>query len=542
MSRSAHFPLAAVPNPRLGLALLIGLICLVAAGKPILSDTMDPDCFWHLRVAEQLRDQLHNGRLGPLVDNLSFASVQDPWTPYSWLAELGMDALWRTAGWRAAIFAHAFFDVAFVLFIALACRTRPTRDLSDQPHHCFTTNQAIPGALESALATAAAAILSLAYLSFRPVTAALVLMAMCGWLLIRDRRSGEQSKAVWLVLPVTALMINLHLYAIFIPMWIAALWIGAILERRKAGPEDRPEAERRVARYSWLLAGSGVACLATPMLPGVIGAALRYQSIDPMVASGVIGEMKPFYHGFAGIVSAAIVLIMAGCLIVGRKQLRVGDWLWLALATALLFRLGRFAPHFAIVAAPIFALTIPRLSSRILNKPVICLAMAAVLLIGTVRVAMAFPRGATTLDAWLQRQGPDGPGYPCAAADYIATSVKPTTGRLINEFTWGGFLEWRFKNRYQTLLDGRTQLFSPQFWQATYLGSEQERSAYLSSIHADAALLPMQHSVFEETLRKQGWQIAYRDERAMVLVPPPPTISNKANSPKWPFASLFLGE
>jgi hypothetical protein len=277
------------------------------------------------------------------------------------------------------------------------------------------------------------------------------------------------------------------------------------------------------------------------MLPGVIGAVLHYQASDPMVASGVIGEMQPFYHGFAGAVSAGVVLLMAGCVLLGRRNLRVGEWLWLAIATTLLFRLGRFAPQFAIVAAPIFATTIPKLSSRVLLKPAIRALMALVLLGGTVRITLAFPRSGTTFDAWLERHGPDGPGYPCKAANFIATDVKPTTGRLINEFTWGGFLEWRFKDRYQMLLDGRTQLFSPEFWRATYLGSDQDRAAYLAQIHADAALLPMRNSIFETTLRKQGWQVAYRDERAMVLIPPPSTIANKPNS-KWPFATVLFGE
>lgn len=86
--------LTIIREPRAGLILLMGLIVLVAAAKPILFDTMDPDCFWHLRVAEQLRVE----GIKPLVDHLSFASMQRPWTPYSWLAELGMAAIWRHLG------------------------------------------------------------------------------------------------------------------------------------------------------------------------------------------------------------------------------------------------------------------------------------------------------------------------------------------------------------------------------------------------------------------------------------------------------------
>src|ERR1700722_6846897 len=77
-----------------GFGLLLMVILLVAAGKAVLADTIDPDCFWHLRVAEQLQ---HDG-IGPLVDHLSFNSMRTPWTPYSWLGELGMKSLWDQTG------------------------------------------------------------------------------------------------------------------------------------------------------------------------------------------------------------------------------------------------------------------------------------------------------------------------------------------------------------------------------------------------------------------------------------------------------------
>jgi len=77
MLRSSRLPI--------GFWLLIALLALCAGGKAILYDTLDPDCFWQLRVADQL---CHDG-IGPLVDRISFASEKEPWTPYSWLAELG---------------------------------------------------------------------------------------------------------------------------------------------------------------------------------------------------------------------------------------------------------------------------------------------------------------------------------------------------------------------------------------------------------------------------------------------------------------------
>src|SRR5947208_16207188 len=104
-------------RPLAGFILLIAMAALCAGGKAILHDGMDPDCFWHLRVAEQL----HRDGVRPLVDDISFMSIREPWTPYSWLAELGMKALWDAGGYRAAIAAQAIMVAAFFVFVALAC-------------------------------------------------------------------------------------------------------------------------------------------------------------------------------------------------------------------------------------------------------------------------------------------------------------------------------------------------------------------------------------------------------------------------------------
>jgi len=55
---------------RTGWLQLLALLVLLTASKSILYDTLDPDCFWHLRVADQLDRQ----GIGPLVDDLSFMS------------------------------------------------------------------------------------------------------------------------------------------------------------------------------------------------------------------------------------------------------------------------------------------------------------------------------------------------------------------------------------------------------------------------------------------------------------------------------------
>src|SRR5206468_12895592 len=112
--------------------------------------------------------------------------------------------------------------------------------------------------------------------------------------------------------------------------------------------------------------------------------------------------------------------------------------LWLLFATFLLLRLGRFSPVFALIAAPLAAVTIPNLSDGILAKCFLQSMIATVLCVGSWRTLTAFPDRSTDLSTWLNRNGPDTPGYPTEAAAFVAEHVPRTTGRLINEFSWGG--------------------------------------------------------------------------------------------------------
>jgi hypothetical protein len=483
-------------RPVIGFGLMLALLALTAGGKAVLYDTLDPDCFWHMKVAEQIARE--GGIVHPLVDHLSFASSPKPWTPYSWLAELGMKRLWDIGGYRAAVAAQAAMQALFIVFLGLGA-LELSGDRNIQPRY-----------LASVVATAAGAFIAMPYLSFRPVTFALMLLAACSWLLIRDRRMEPRSRAVWMVVPITILLANVHLFAALVPLAVLMLWLGTWIERRG------------IRRYGVLFILTTLAAAATSLLPGVIAQAVRYGTADPMVASGMIAEMQPFYLGTMGRISAALAATVLLCAIVQRRKLRIGEWAALFAATLLLLRLGRFAPVFAIVATPVLATTLPALSDRLLARPATWALMLLILLVGGIRIASAFPQSNRPMADWLNRHGPDGPTYPCGAADFVSSHVRPHSGRLITEFTWGGYLEWRLGDRYQLLLDGRTQVFEPAFWQATYLGTADQRRDILATSHADAAILPRQKSTFRQLLIDLGWVTTYSDQTSEVLEPAHP--------------------
>jgi hypothetical protein len=475
-----------------GFGLILGLLMLMAASKAVLFDTMDPDAFWHLQVAEQIR----NLGVGQLRDTITFGSGAAVWTPYSWLAELFMLKVWEITGWRGAV---AVTSLASALFVGLCGCWAYVRAQSATSHR---TGNHDPS-MSAAVGTMVAFLLSMPYLSFRPVTFCLVIIASCGFLASLDR--WNRTRAVWLIPPLCVLGTNLHFFVILVPLGLAANLLSDLLQGQPA------------RRGMLLLTATVLACLCTPLLHGVAHSVLHYSLNDPMVNSGIIAEFEPFYSGKAGLLSAAVVLGGLFMLLRRRERFEAGEWLLLGGALVLAASKGRFSPVLAMALAPMIAAAVD-LSGRTLQRPLPRVAMAATLLLGLLTTATRFPGKEMSLENWLNRRGIDLEGYPTAAVRFVQSEIEPRTGRVINEFNWGGYIGWALRGRFVPLLDGRTQVHSAELWQATYLG-ESPDAVWLGAQEADAAILPANNSRFRHALTGLGWQIAHADARAVVMVP-----------------------
>ena len=69
------------------------------------------------------------------------------------------------------------------------------------------------------------------------------------------------------------------------------------------------------------------------------------------------------------------------------------------------------------------------------------------------------------------------------------------------------------------LLDGRTQVFSPEFWNDVYLKDEESCRKVLAQSGAEVAIVPIEKSKFRSALLAMGWKVAHQDDRAQVFVP-----------------------
>ena len=469
-----NYPEPLVPSRRTaGFWWLVAMMCLALSGLGT-AQVADPDLFWHLRVA----DELSRAGVGPIVDTLSYNSSPEPWHPYSWLAELGMAAAWNMMGPGVLLVAPVLARLAFSFALGWACLTA-TRD-----------EAGLPDPTRAALVTLPAVVVAAAFFTFRPVDFALVLLALSQALAWRDRR--RESRAIWLLPALAALCVNVHLYAIFLPV-VALLHWAAAPSRRNA----------------FVLALTVVSCLMTPLLPGVFGAALHYQAADPMVAGGHITEMQAFWEGEWAWVFVPIVLIVAGIVVWKRRELRPGDWLALGFAAVVVFKFARFVPVAAVFATPVIARLLPATRAGLLERATTVrgLACASAIL------------AAITAWRWDEQSASEAMmPYPVTAAAWVEANVTPRRGRIVNEFDWGGYLAWRLGDDYRVFVDGRTQVHPASFWQAAYLDADAP-TRVLVGHDADVAVLPAKGSFFAETLRGDGWRVAYEDEVAQVLLP-----------------------
>lgn len=476
---------------------LFGMLTLLPGMYHLLHGGLDPDMFWHLRVAEQL---LQDG-IGPLVDSFSFSSITTPWTPYSWLAELFMREVWDWGGYRATLLTEIVLLVVILGFVMAAALQAPRISW-----------------LGALAATAIVLQPLLHWLHFRPVTFGILVLSVILWLWVRDIRLGEHSRGVWFIPVLTALGINLHPFAALAAIWMAIHYANSFFEVRDV---DRHEQIRCRKRRFWLLLLTGAACCATPMLPGVIETIVLYKTQDPMVACRTcIAELTPLYEkGIFGIISIFIIIAIFSLIITQIGRLTFVEWMALVMVTALTIERGRYAPLMALTLLPTLSQAIQGVDDLRLFQPRLVRGLYGLFALLCAGLFWLFPSTGMSMQQWMERSS-DRDGFPVAAADYVAKNVVPHHGRLINGFTWGGYIGWHLEGRFKVLMDGRTQVHPPEFWNLFLSGADQQVGKFLKSVKADAAILMLRDVDTERILKEQGWYVVYEDRKAKVLIPP----------------------
>ena len=388
---------AAVARQAYPLAVAAAAFILVS-GLP----SADSDTYWHLASAKWAWDH------GALLRHDVFSSTVagHPYGIGEWLGELALYASYQAGGWAGIAILRAVLVGSAAFFLTRLARRSGAPPLVTLP-----------------LVVAVLAVSSITWTD-RPQLWTLAFVPLLLDLLLAAR--GGRERALLVIPPLFLLWANLHGgYTLGVAI-LGAFGVEAVVLRRPGA--------RRLALTA-VAAGLLTFVNAAPFDAGLTA---REDAIAP---PRFISEFAPpDVLSPAGFIFALLVLgTLAAALARGGElldALLLIPILWLALSAQ------RHMEFFAIVAAPFIAARAgafvpPRLARLSLRAPA-ALGIAALLCVAAAGAAFSAPGG------------PDERAYPANALP----ALRAGTGRLLNEYDWGGYLIWRVPER-PVFVDGR---------------------------------------------------------------------------------------
>lgn len=380
----------------------------------MLRPQVDPDFWWHLRVAEFVRD---TGDV-PRTDFLSWQALGEPWVAHSWLHDVAMLSAYSVGGASAVGVIGALMAAAVVLLV----------------YRLFVV--ALPTSVPLVWAVGALGVAVIGGPIWSPRAqiwdVIFLLVATIGWLTYRS--TGRRT---WLVamVPVGAAWAALH------GSGIGAYVVSAF-------------ALAAVVLIGWLPAGRSRLVLAAFVVATVLAMAvgpygfglLRYpfETIFSPVQARLIDEWAAPDLGDVRFIGLRLTLLVAPVLLlIGRRfpdpliGLLALGWGWLALGSA---------RYLAIAAPFVVASVLPSVEAirlrGVRRRPAAVqsprVAALAVLVLVPVFILVGWARiSPASTDAAIAER------YPIVAT--AALVEHACTGRIWNRYDWGGYISYHWR-------------------------------------------------------------------------------------------------
>lgn len=469
------------------------LLTLCAGRSRFEALLLDGDTGWHIRTGQMV---LHNGG-APSVDPFSFSRAGQPWFAWEWLADALFAALfaWRGMG-GVATFAAAVLCGAAVLLFAWLLRRES-------------------GIWVAAAVTLASVSASTIHYLARPHIFSILLYTASLWLIDEDRR--HPSWRIWLLVPLSALWVNLHGGFVSLPLVLGLLTAVLLVERQ------RPKARR----YGIL----GLLCIAATLV-NPYGWRLDVHVIRYLNASWILDYVQEFQSPSIRSESMVMfaILLLAGSALVSRafnrKQYFEGAltllWGFAALRSA------RHIPFYAISAAPLLASELSMAWREVSQRAPVGAARRVFWEIGQefgrsrrVSLWMVFA-GCGVLAAAPTGLGFPDQKFPVQAVEQNRNWLTPSGAmpRLLTSDAWADYIIFRLYPRQRVFFDGRSDFYGPALG-ADYLALNQAAFNWrelLDRYAFQAALLPRSWPLSTMLGREPGWREVYRDKLAVLCV------------------------
>lgn len=445
-------------------------VALAAFSLALVTPPGDPDTYWHLASGKWMVD--HGALLR--ADVFSSTVSGQPYSVGEWLGQIILYLAYRSGGWTGLVILRGLLVGVCAFFVTRVALRGGAPVIVAVPVAC------------------AALLLSEIVWTDRPHLFTLALFPLVLDLLL-TARAGRVG-VLLAVPPLILVWTNLHGgYALGLGL-VGIFTLEALLGRRNA------------VAFAITASTAFAASLVDPGSLG-LGVAASHATAPPRF---IVEESPPDVTRPAGALFAAfIVATLALALRGGGTPLDVlllAPLLWLGLSAQ------RHMPYFAFAAVPFISAALPhgwpplvRWLARRRPYP-----RGAVVGFGAGVAAMAIAGLAFVPSA------PNETAYPTAALD----AVRSSSGVLLNEYDWGGYLIWRAPER-PVFVDGRLFPFLPDAFadwrEAVELGPRWK--AVLDRYKVVQVLLQPDRALVS-ALREQGWRVVTEDARAVLLERP----------------------
>lgn len=444
----------------------------------------DPDIWWHLRNAEYLLTQHQL----PRQDYYSFTAAGAPWMNHEWLAEVPYYLAWRAGGLRGI----KTLELALVEAIFLGLL-----------YLCYQTS----GNFKGSVAACCLAVF-LGVVSFGPRTILLGYAYLLVLLIIMERFRRRGKAPLWLIPPLFCLWINTH-GSWSLGLIVFALSVGGGLVEGQWG---RLEAERWTPSQLRQLVMAGLAVVPA-LFVNPFGYRLVLYPLDlafrqKLNIAHIAEWVSVDFHDTRGKI---VLLLLVGLLL--SALTRPHRWT-LAELGVVLFALYsgltyiRFLFLLGIVAAPVVAKMLdffPPYRPEI-DKPLLNAFLMALMVFG---MAHYYPTTAALEETLAQH-------YPAALLPFLKS--HRLEGRMLNEYLWGGYLEWHDRD-VKVFVDSRVDLYEYSGVFQDYLDLLELRKpqAILDKYRIRYVFFPPDLPLTYVLKHDVGWKVLAEDHVSVLL-------------------------
>jgi hypothetical protein len=478
--------------PRLrDLVFVLVFAAAMAAGWRTLNG--DGDLPRHLLMGQVIVE----GRSIPRVEMFSYYYQGQPYAPHEWIADVLYYLSYRLLGMGGVVLLTALLIAAtfYVLYAAMA-REHGAR-------------------LAVLVLLAWGVVCSYWHWVARPHLFTMLFLAV--WLVLIDRIYRGERTAWWLPPLLMLLWVNTHSEFIAGFLVLAAYMAGWLWDTL-AQPEHSERRDSGVMqRLAAALGLSFAASLLNPFGLGTWGMMVSYVGNSSLMS--VVNDTKaPVFTDPQ--VRSEFLLILTSILILALQRSGVarGRAVLLAGFTGMALMSGRNIHSYALVApfvlaGPAVELTGGALQTRIAES----IARAERQLRGAL-----WPAATVLICASLLASGRIGRDYfidpsrfPVEATGWL--QENPQTGRMFNEFIWGGYVVWQLWPMQTDFIDGKSDLSGEATRDyLTVMNMQAGWREVLDHNFVQWAILPAAAPLSRQLI-EDGWQVLYEDATAVIV-------------------------